>query len=411
MLSTHLRDCGEHCFTGRLLISCPQGQKWSLLYKEGRVIGDGHGAHSLRRWRRQLSLHCAELETDVRLNLAQLSREGCDLETLLMQRGLQRSQITAVIEGSLSEIFFDIAQHQAQLEQQSLGSISIARESLATLSERTGSGTLVKAEFLWIKAQQRWQDWQQAGLGQYSPNLAIQIRHPEQLKQEVSELTYRKLSTLIDGRRTLRDLAVKLGQDVRLLTQSLSSFIQRDIMTFRQVADLGAEVEPITTISVSPVPESSRSINSPRQSAQRNALIACIDDSPFICKAVGDMILRAGYRFVAIQDSLQAVPTLLKHKPDMIFLDLVMPIANGYEVCTQIRRVARFKETPIVILTGQDGIFDRVRAKLVGSTDFLSKPVEAEKVTQMIERYVDMTSRATPAVSLPRPQSASFSLG
>ena len=94
----------------------------------------------------------------------------------------------------------------------------------------------------------------------------------------------------------------------------------------------------------------------------------------------------AGYRFVGIQDSIHALPVLIEQKPSVIFLDLVMPIANGYEVCAQIRRISQFKKTPIVILTSNDGIIDRVRAKMVGSSGFLAKPVDAGKVLAIVQK-------------------------
>jgi two-component system, chemotaxis family, response regulator PixG len=94
----------------------------------------------------------------------------------------------------------------------------------------------------------------------------------------------------------------------------------------------------------------------------------------------------AGYSYLGIQDSLRAVPQLLIHKPALIFLDLVMPSTNGYEVCSQLRKTSVFKETPIVILTGNDGIVDRVRAKVVGATDFLGKPVDGETVLAVTEQ-------------------------
>jgi chemotaxis family two-component system response regulator PixG len=80
---------------------------------------------------------------------------------------------------------------------------------------------------------------------------------------------------------------------------------------------------------------------------------------------------------------------LIENKPDLIFLDLVMPIANGYEICTQIRRVSLFQTTPVIILTSNDGIVDRVRAKMVGSSGFLAKPIEREKVMTIVERYLE----------------------
>ena len=65
-----------------------------------------------------------------------------------------------------------------------------------------------------------------------------------------------------------------------------------------------------------------------------------------------------------------------------------MPNTNGYEICSQLRKLSFFKNTPIVILTGNDGIIDRVRAKMVGSTDFLGKPAQTDKVLATIDKYV-----------------------
>jgi chemotaxis family two-component system response regulator PixG len=83
---------------------------------------------------------------------------------------------------------------------------------------------------------------------------------------------------------------------------------------------------------------------------------------------------RHGLRFLKIQDAIQALPIIIQQKPDLIFLDLIMPIASGYEICTQLRRISAFAETPVIILTGNDGLIDRVRAKVVGSTILLPNP-------------------------------------
>jgi chemotaxis family two-component system response regulator PixG len=83
---------------------------------------------------------------------------------------------------------------------------------------------------------------------------------------------------------------------------------------------------------------------------------------------------------------------LLSRKPDLIFLDLVMPNTNGYEICSQLRKVSAFRITPIIILTGNDGIIDRVRAKIVGASDFLSKPVDAETVLAVTSKHLNSNS-------------------
>ena len=113
-----------------------------------------------------------------------------------------------------------------------------------------------------------------------------------------------------------------------------------------------------------------------------------IEDSRFDCLTMGQILNQAGCRFINVQDPLQALPTLIEHKPDLIFLDLQMPIMNGYEICAHIRRIAAFQETPVIIVTSRNALVDRVRAKLVGATDFIAKPIESEKVITTLKQHL-----------------------
>jgi chemotaxis family two-component system response regulator PixG len=72
----------------------------------------------------------------------------------------------------------------------------------------------------------------------------------------------------------------------------------------------------------------------------------------------------------------------------MVILDLVMPIVGGYELCTQIRRIPDFKDTPILILTSNDTLLDRLRSRFVGATAFISKTSGNEKIGEQIQRYL-----------------------
>ncbi|AVH69629.1 response regulator [Nostoc sp. 'Lobaria pulmonaria (5183) cyanobiont'] len=144
------------------------------------------------------------------------------------------------------------------------------------------------------------------------------------------------------------------------------------------------KTEENTVIQVAPPAASKAIIDVSRP------LVACVDDSPTICRSLEEILTHQGYRFVGVQESLTAVLKLIKSKPDFIFLDLLMPKVNGYEICSQIRKTPSLKDVPVVILTGKDGIVDRMRAKLVGATDFLGKPVEAEKVLNVLHKYLSV---------------------
>ena len=62
-----------------------------------------------------------------------------------------------------------------------------------------------------------------------------------------------------------------------------------------------------------------------------------------------------------------------------------MPIVNGYEICTQIRRVSALKDVPIIILTSNDGMIDRFRSKIAGANAFLGNPIDQEKLLSKIQ--------------------------
>ncbi|MBA3789562.1 response regulator, partial [Patescibacteria group bacterium] len=173
-------------------------------------------------------------------------------------------------------------------------------------------------------------------------------------------------------------------QEPSLLTQSINPYIRKGLMKLIDVADLSHAVERSTATRPTQAPVA------PPNSSQSKPipLIAYIDDSRMDSKIMGQVLTKAGLRYINIQDSVQALPMLLEQRPSLIFLDLVMPIANGYEICAQIRRTSIFKDTPVIIVTGNDGIVDRVRAKIVRSTDFLAKPIDTKKVLAIIRKYL-----------------------
>ena len=126
-----------------------------------------------------------------------------------------------------------------------------------------------------------------------------------------------------------------------------------------------------------------------KNSNQHLPKIAHIEDSLFDSRMMSAIVEGAGYRYINIPDPLQALPTLIEMKPKLIFLDLVMPMANGFEVCGQIRRMSMFKKTPIIIVTSNRGIIDRLRVKISGASGFMSKPIKEEKVKKILKRHVD----------------------
>ncbi len=374
-----------HCdFTGALNIKSSSGRQWRFFFRLGRLIWAANSYHPNRFFRRALNKYCPQI------NLEKIQIRNSDviecynyqLLAILLQRKLVNTeQVKAVIKSQVGDIMFDIIQEEITeklyYKVDNFLSYPVHETALKT------SFALVNVKPALELAQKNWVAWCKKGLMSVNPNLAPIMKNPEQLRQEVSDIVDRNLSELIDGNKTLRDLAFETNSNVLKVTSSLITYIDKGLLELVEISDIKPPIElvkPSSELRLIPV-----SVNKP--------LIACVDDSPSIVQSVEQIITEHGYRFIGIENSFKVTLTLLKHKPDFIFLDLLMPIVNGYEICTQLRRVATFKQVPIVILTGKDSFVDRMRAKLVGSNDFLSKPVEAEQVLKMLEKHLKLGQR------------------
>ncbi|NJL61090.1 MAG: response regulator [Methylacidiphilales bacterium] len=388
MVSSNLLDEFKTCtllqYSGKLDIKTAKGQRWTFYYRLGRMVWATGGTHPFRRWRRHMLQYCPEIDVDkIQLRAEDAKVDSWDyrlLEVLHEKQRIKREQINSIVESTITELLFDLAQQANFVE------MSCDRNQ-DTILETPMSFTSADMSLKFM--QDSWKTWSEAGLANFYPDHAPVLRRPEQLQQLVSPGVYKNFLVLMNGKYTLRDLSFKMKQTVLPVTRSLFPYILKGIVELVEVPDLPLKIaESKTTSTVNKAPNS----NAP--------LIACVDDSPQVCLMLEQILVPNGFRFVKIQDPLQALPILIEHKPDLVFLDLVMPVASGYEICAQLRRVSIFAQTPIIILTGSDGLLDRVRAKVVGSTDFISKPVAADKVMAVVRKYVQATASAKGATNL-----------
>jgi two-component system, chemotaxis family, response regulator PixG len=366
-------------FTGRMDLRSTKGEHWSLYFHLGRLVWTTGGQHRFRRWYRTLPQFCPEISSaGIRLRENGVFRtwEYLVLAVLVKRQRIQREQAIALIKHTVGEVFFDILQEIHDINQ-----ITSVSDNADNLGE---SLTPIDPEQALIQARHAWETWCRADLAPYSPNMAPVLKRPEELQKQTSPSSYQTLIALVNGSSTLRDVATRMKQSPLTIARSLLPYIHRGLIGFQDLPDL-------------PPPEA-RTPKPPPPVQPHQPLIVCIDDSLQVCQMLHQILMPTGYRFASIQESMQALPTLLELKPNLIFLDLLMPIANGYEVCAQVRRVSVLKDIPVVILTGKDGLVDRVRAKMVGASDFLSKPVEPEKVLAIARKY--LPNQAPPS-SLP----------
>lgn len=115
--------------------------------------------------------------------------------------------------------------------------------------------------------------------------------------------------------------------------------------------------------------------------------VLIVDDSQTIRKSAEFYLKRHRYQVLTAEDGFDALGKIVDFRPDLVFLDIMMPKLDGYQTCTIIRRNLEFRNTPIVMLSGNDGVFDRARGRLVGAIDYLTKPFEEQTLIESVRAF------------------------
>jgi chemotaxis family two-component system response regulator PixG len=116
--------------------------------------------------------------------------------------------------------------------------------------------------------------------------------------------------------------------------------------------------------------------------------IACIDDSPTVLNAINSFLDDKSFSVLMINNPVKALMQIVRSKPDLILLDVEMPNLDGYELCSLLRRHSFFKETPIIMVTGNTGFIDRAKAKLVRASGYLTKPFTQSDLLKMVFKHL-----------------------
>lgn len=122
-----------------------------------------------------------------------------------------------------------------------------------------------------------------------------------------------------------------------------------------------------------------------REAARK--LILVVDDSPTIRKVVAAALESTGHRVVTACDAVEAMERLRAGTPALIFLDINMPGMDGYQLCKVLRQTKEMAKLPIVMLSGRDGFFSKIRGRFAGATDYITKPFKATDLLRVVVKY------------------------
>lgn len=364
--------------TGELTLG--QGeQRWKLYFFHGRLLYATGNVHRTRRWQRAVKRHCPDFHWAI-------APDGEPWEYDLLSQSLAQQQLSvaqaqSVIKTSLEEVLFSWVRNPLLNTEWSSQQCFSFKDNTALSLLLSGT----EVEQVLEQARLLWKQWKYLELEALNPYQSPILQPALRSDSGSTPKNLVGLSPFLTGRHTLWDIATYARRPITTVTRFLLPWIQQGAILLEDIPDL---LPPKAVVPAALAP-----------SSRYRPLVAYVDDSPTVGEFLATILEPAGYRVLKIQDPLLGVAALTQHRPDLIFMDLVMPNASGYDLCSFLRKTPVFQHTPIVILTSQGSIVDRTRAKLAGATDFLTKPPDPQALLQLVRNHL----QAKPAPERPKP--------
>lgn len=180
----------------------------------------------------------------------------------------------------------------------------------------------------------------------------------------------------IDGQRTLGEIANQIGRDPLELARSYLHFVQMGWLTFKHDQDKYSSFGHTSPITI-------------RDSSELSTILS-VDDSPvvqtMIKRAIGDR-----YNLLLANNAMDALSLLNRENIELLLLDVTMPDIDGLELCRTIRNINKFRDLPVIMLTAKDGMFNKIKGQMAGSTHYLTKPIDRQKLMNVLDKYIPST--------------------
>lgn len=339
-------------------------RSWFVFFNNGQAVYATHPDEMLTRLQDYLrAYNITEIPSDIKVPAGAPNHvpEYDYLWALLEHRILTPDQARKIVRGLIRETLFDLLSlHQGTFVFELGAPLS---PQLTTLEV----GSLVRETMTHV------QEWKQ-----FYPHIQFPTQCPipgdGQLLEEVLPANlYSTLGRWMDGRTSIRQIARYLNRDILAVARAIYPYVlQGSIqLVYPTTADLKGGAAPLTLPPADKVPR-----------------ILYIDDGVAVGKAVEQILSKRGYEATAITSPLRALSLVFQLKPDLILCDIAMPELDGYELCTMLRSSTAFKHIPIIMLTGKEGLIDRIKARMAGATNYLSKPFSEAELLTLVEEYV-----------------------
>ncbi len=390
---------------GELRLESKSGQR-RLYMLDGQLLYSSDSALAVRRFHR--AAHCYRPSWKWSVDPYWVSEDKNAWEIRLLERALTRNQLSPIqakliLRTVLQECFFEVMTDSAVTSEWQDAHLEVSS------AYRSAALSATEVERIWRKTESLHQTWQAGPLKYYRLNASPVV------SKSVDTESLPLPAKYLQGDADLWDILQTQAPSLNKLGEQLAPLVDAGQIMFKDAPDLpipldtqgnGQSASQLSTALLmdgsagtvlSRVGNTSGAIANNAKPEGLAPLVACIDDSPVLTQSLKKMLTSAGYRTLSIPEPMRGFSKLIEYQPDLILLDLMLPNADGYSVCKFLRETPVFEKTPIIILTGQDSNLDRLRAKLVGATEFLTKPPKAEALLRLLETHLEPVPTGAPA--------------
>jgi twitching motility two-component system response regulator PilG len=344
-------------------------QSWLVFFFNGQIVYAGTTDGKLDRLRGYLyryELKEALQDLHVPAIATFNSPEYGYLWALLENHTLTPEQGRTILSGMVHETLFDLL---------SLRQGSFVFKLASGLSPQLTTFSISSLVALLTTQIQAWK--------QFYPHLQSPYQCPAkteklQLESKEDDKTARILSWM-DGQTSIQQISRYLNRSVVTVAKGIYPYVRQGMIHLPTMSHLPQQDD---------APEEWHATQVPR--------IVCVDDGLTIRQTVEQILDEHGYEVTSIGNPLRALSLLFQLQPDLILCDIAMPELEGYQLCAMLRQSTVFRQTPIVMLTGKDGFIDRVKARMSGATDYLTKPFGAQELLTLVEKYVGLGNPTRP---------------
>ena len=214
---------------------------------------------------------------------------------------------------------------------------------------------------------------------------AVPYFEPNSLTTITDRRIREHLQQYVDGQKTLIDIAEAMEKDPLKIAKSYFKWVNTGFVSF----------EPTVAAKKSNSTSAKHNAREPTSAAENRSnlpTVLSVDDSPIVQISI-KRALSDRYNVLLASKATEALNILNQQRVDLLLLDLTMPDIDGLEFCRNIRKVPRFRDLPIIMVTARDGLIDRMKGQIAGTNRYLTKPFQPEELQAIVAKYIN--ARAT----------------